>query len=155
MKQLNLILFSIIIPFIGSNDYSWFELVQLEKKGYSITLDSTPIKLCFTYLNKDNVSEIKKNRKTKVINIIRKNKNSTFYSLKDLIARKDYPSEMEYVTVDGKVLDSLEITETKFESEAIKGMRFLTKEMYNGKEFDDLPQVKVAVGKGILMIVTE
>jgi glutamine synthetase type III len=90
-----------------------------------------------------------------VISIIRKSKNSTFYSIKELIAQNKFPAEMKYVTVDGKVLDSLEITETKFEIEAIKDIRFLTKEMYNGKEFDDLPQVKEAVGNGILMIVTQ
>lgn len=137
------------------NEYSWFKLVQLEKKGYSITLDSVALKLSFTYLNKDNVSEIKKDKKRKVITIIRKNKNSTFYSVKDLITQNKFPSEMEYVTVNGRVLDSLEISETKFEKEAIKDIRFLSQEIYSIKEFDDLPQVKAAVGKGILMIVTE
>ncbi len=138
-----------------SNDYSWFELVQLEKKGYSITLDSAPIKLSLTYLNKDNILEIKKDKKRRIINIIRKNKNSTFFSIEDLRAKNNYPLELQYITVDGKVLDSVEISETKFESESITSIRLLTQKDYQGKEFDDLPQVKEAVGNGILIINTE
>ena len=34
-------------------------------------------------------------------------------------------------------------------------MRLLTQKDYEGKEFDDLPQVKQSVGKGILIIQTE
>ena len=137
------------------NDYSWFDLVQLEKKGYSITLDSTPIKLSFTYLNKDNISEIEKDRKRKIINIIRKNKNSTFFSIEDLRAKNNYPMVLQHITVDGKALDSIEISETKFENESVKYIRLLTLKDYEGKEFDDLPQVKKSVGNGILIINTE
>jgi hypothetical protein len=137
------------------NDYSWFDLVLLEKKGYSITLDSTPIKLSCTYLNKDNISEIEKDRKRKIINIIRKNKNSTFFSIEDLRDKNNYPKELQHMTVDGKALDSIEISETKFENESVKYLRLLTLKDYEGKEFDDLPQVKQSVGKGILIINTE
>ena len=102
-----------------TNVFSRFEILQQEEKGYSITLDSAPIKLSLTYLNSNNVSEIKKDKKRKVINIVRKNKNSIFYSIEDLKQQNKYPSEMQYVTVDGKTLDSSEIVETKFESESI------------------------------------
>ena len=62
---------------------------------------------------------------------------------------------MQYVTVDGKVLDSLEISETKFEMESIKCIRLLTQKDYEGIEFDNLPQIKQSIGKGILIIQTE
>ena len=67
MKELNLIFLTLVIPLMTSNDYSWFELVQLEKKGYTVMLDSRSIKLSFTYLNKDNIAEIKKDKKNKSV----------------------------------------------------------------------------------------
>lgn len=137
------------------NNYSRSDLVELEKKNYSITLDSTPIKLNLTYLNQNNISEVTKDKKRKVINIARKNKNSIFYSIEDLKKRNKYPSKMEYITVNGEALDSLEILATKFESESIKYLRLLTQKDYEGKEFDDLPQVKQLIGNGILIINTE
>ena len=155
MKELNLIFLTLVIPFMTSNDYSWFEFVQLEKKGYTVMLDSRPIKLSFTYLNKDNIVEIKKDKKNKVINIIRQNKNSKFFTIEELRTENNYPKELEYITVDGKVLDSLEISETKFENESIKCLSLLTQKDYQGKEFDDIPQIKESVGKGILIIETQ
>jgi len=137
------------------NNYSRSDLVELEKKNYSITLDSTPIKLNLTYLNQNNISEVTKDKKRKVINIARKNKNSIFYSIEDLKKRNKYPSKMEYITVNGEALDSLEILATKFESESIKYLKLLTQKDYEGKEFDDLPQVKQLIGNGILIINTE
>ena len=155
MKELNFIFLTLVIPFMTSNDYSWFEFVKLEKKGYTVMLDSKPIKLSFTYLNKDNIAEIKKDKKNKVINIIRQNKNSKFFTIEELRTENNYQKELEYITVDGKVLDSLEISETKFENESIKYLRLLTLKDYQGKEFDDVPQIKESVGKGILIIETQ
>ena len=155
MKQLNLIFLTLVITFMTSNEYSWFELVQLEKKGYTVMLDSRPIKLSLTYLNKDNIEEIKKDKKSKIINIIRQNKNSKFFTIEELRTENNYQKELEYITVDGKVLDSLEISETKFENESIKYLRLLTLKDYQGKEFDDVPQIKESVGKGILIIETQ
>ena len=138
----------------SANEFSRYDLVELEGKGYSIFLDSVSIKLSLTYLNKNNISEITKDKKRKIININRKNKNS-FFSIDDLKKQKKYPSKMEYITVNGIVLDSMEISKTKFEIESIKYIRFLTQKDYEGKEFDDLPQVKKTLGNGILIINTE
>lgn len=137
------------------NNASRFDLVELEEKKYSIFLDSIPIKLSQTYLNNNNISEIIKDNKKRVINITRKNKASLFYSIEDLKSQNKYHSEMKYITVNGIVLDSLEISRTKFESESIKYIRLLTQKDYEGKDFDDLLQVKQSVGNGILIINTE
>ena len=156
MKQLLLVLLFSPLQMAVSfeSNYSWIELVQQEEKGYTITLDNTPIKLCYTYLNKDNILEIKKDRKRKRINIIRKDKSLAFYSVAELKAKNNYPLELQYITVDGRVLNTREVLETKFESESINYLKLLTQDDYKGKEFDDLPQVKQAVGKGILIIET-
>jgi len=159
MKQLNLILSLILFSFMTAcssvNNPSRIDLIELEKKNYSIILDSIPIQLSQTYLNNDNISKIIKDNKKRIIHIIRKNKASTFYSIEDLKLQNKYPSDMQYITVNGLVLDSLEISKTKFENGSIKYIRFLTQKDYQGKEFDDLPQVKQSVGKGILIINTE
>lgn len=134
--------------------YERVDLVDLERKGYSIHLDSSPVKIGSTYLNETNISEIKIDKKTKYVNIHRKGMDSNFHSVTDLLNQKRYDTTIDMITVDGLVLDSVMIRDFKFEDGAIRNTRLLTQKDYEGTEFDDLPQVKQTVGNGILIIST-
>ena len=134
--------------------YERGELIDLERKGYSIHLDSSPVKIGSTYLNETNISEVKIDRKRKYVNIHRKKMDLNFQSVTDIINEKRYHATIDIVTVDGLVLDSVMIQDFKFENGAVRHTRLLTQTDYEGKEFDDLPQVKQTVGNGILIIST-
>ncbi len=71
-------------------DFSQFELSELQQKGYSITLEAKPIDLSNTYLDVENILTVNKNKSTKEIEIARKDKNTYFISLNDLIIQKKY-----------------------------------------------------------------
>ena len=144
-----------IISCSSTNKFSRYDLIELEKNGKSITLDSVSIKFELTYLNQNNISNIKLDRKTKVINIIRKDKKTEFYSIDDLKTQKKYNSEIDKITINGIVLDSIRITKVRFEKGSIQYIRLLTQKDYSGKEYDDLPQVKETIGNGLLIINTE
>ncbi len=155
-NSLQIVLFFILILMVSCssiNSFSRFDLIKFERKGNLITLDSVPIKYELTYLNQNNISKLTRNNKN--IDIKRKNKNIPFYSINDLKIQNKYNSKIDHITVNGLTLDSLEISNVKFESGTIQYIRLLTQQDYSGKEFDDLPQVKKAVGNGILIINTQ
>lgn len=155
-KSLQIVLFFIVIIMVSCssiNSFSRFDLIEFERKGNIITLDSVPINYESTYLNQNNISKL--TRYNKNIDIKRKNKNLPFYSINDLKIQNKYNSKIDHITVNGSTLDSIEISNVKFESGTIQYIRLLTQLDYSGKEFDDLPQVKKAVGNGILIINTQ
>jgi hypothetical protein len=158
MRKLSTIALTIGLIFIMScssiNVVERVELFELEKKGYSIHLDSNPIELRMTYLNETNISEIKIDKKRKYVNINRKNKGSTFLSIADLLNQKKENTTIDLISVDGLVLDSVMIQRTRFEDGAVLNMRLLTQKDYEGKEFDDLPKIKRTIGNGLLIIST-
>ncbi len=137
------------------NNFERSNLVGLEKKGYSIHLDSVPVQLGFTYLNLGNISNIEIDKKGRHVDINRKNRNLHLYSIANLKARVNYPEEIDIVSLNGVVLDSLSIQNLKFEEGCVQYMRLITQKDYEGREFDDLPQVKQTVGNGILIINTQ
>lgn len=135
-------------------DFSQFELSQLQQKGYSITLDTKPIDLSYTYLNVENIQSVSQNKSTKKIEIIRKDKSTTFISLSELIIEKNYNSKIDYFVINSLQINHSEISKIKLENGSIKYLRLLTQKDYQGKEFDDLPQVKESIGNGMLIINT-
>ncbi len=139
----------------STNKFSRYNLIEFEKNGKSITLDSVDIKFEQTYLNQNNISNIKLDRKTKIININRKDKKTEFYSIDDLKTQNKYNSKIDKITINGIVFDSIEISKVRFEKGSIQYIRLLTQNDYSGKEYDDLPQVKKSIGNGILIIKTE
>jgi hypothetical protein len=132
-----------------------FELIELEKRGYAIHLDSSPIKLRLTYLNEINISEVEINKKRKYVNIEREKTELEFYSLHDLLNRNQYDAVIDMITVDGLILDSAMIQEAKFEDGAVQYMRLLTQKDYEGKEWDNLPDIRRTIGNGLLIISTQ
>ena len=137
------------------NNVERSELIELEKKGYSILLDSVPVQLSLTYLNMTNISHIKIEKKGRNVHIARRNRNLDFYSIANLKTREHYPEKIDMVSVNGLVIDSTLIQNLKFEDGCVQYMRLLTQKDYEGREFDDLPQVKETVGNGILIINTQ
>ena len=135
-------------------DFSQFELSELEKNGYSISLDSGPIDLSNTYLNNENILGVNQNKSAKTIEIIRKDKDISFISLNDLLNQKKYNDKIDHLVINNLQIDSSEISKIKFENGSIKYIRLLTQKDYQGKEFDDLPQVKKSIGTGMLIINT-
>lgn len=152
----------IIIVFIGmfmscstnKIDFSQFELSELQQKGYSITLDTKPIDLSNTYLDIKNILSVNQNKSIKVIEIVRKNKNNSFISLDDLLIQKNLSPKIDYLVINNIQINDSEISKVKFENGSIKYFRLLTHKDYQGKEFDDLPQVKERIGNGMLIINT-
>lgn len=130
------------------------ELLDLEKKGYSIHLDASPVNIGLTYLNETNISEVEVSKVNKYVNIHRRNRDLEFRSVADLLHQKQYNMTIGMITVDGIVLDSVMIRDAKFEDGAVRYLRLLTEGDYEGREFDDLPQVKRTIGTGILLIGT-
>jgi hypothetical protein len=135
--------------------FTQFELVEKEKKGYSILLDSTPIQLANTYLNNNNIQNIKHSKYKKRIEITRKDKNKLFHSIDFIKTKNKYNSKIDWIVVNNMSLDSLEITRVRFEDGAIKDLRLLTQKDYSGPEFDSLASLKKTIGNGMLIIKTE
>lgn len=132
-----------------------FELIRRERMGYSISVDSIPVKLSMTYLNNANISDVRIDKKRKKVNVHRKNVNALFYSISDIRNQSDYKGTIDLISVDGLVLDSAMVQKARFEDGSVRYIRLLTQKDYDRKEFDDLPLVKQSVGNGILIIKTQ
>lgn len=155
-KSLKIALYFIFIVIASCSSIkkkSRYDLIEYEKKGNAISLDSVPIKLKLTFLNQSNISTITRNRNK--IDIERKDKSIPFYSIVDLKKQYHYNSKIDNIVVNGTSLDSLEIVKAKFEIGSIQFIRLLTQKDYSGKDFDDLPQVKRVIGNGMLIINTQ
>lgn len=131
-----------------------FEISELEQNGFSIYLDNNLIDLTNTYLNSDNILNVYKNKSSKKVEIIRKDKNTIFISLNDLLNQKKYNTTIDRIVINNIQIDSSKISKVKFELGAIKEIRLLTQNDYQGKEYDDLQQVKDIIGNGMLVINT-
>ncbi|UGS21916.1 hypothetical protein [Flavobacterium cyclinae] len=129
-----------------------FEISELEQNGFSIYLDNNLIDLTNTYLNSDNILNVYKNKSSKKVEIIRKDKNTIFISLNDLLNQKKYNTTIDRIVINNIQIDSSKISKVKFELGAIKEIRLLTQNDYQGKEYDDLQQVKDIIGNGMLVI---
>ncbi|MCD8518625.1 MAG: hypothetical protein LRY32_03000, partial [Flavobacterium sp.] len=88
------------------------------------------------------------------VEIIRKDKNTIFISLNDLLNQKKYNTTIDRIVINNIQIDSSKISKVKFELGAIKEIRLLTQNDYQGKEYDDLQQVKDIIGNGMLVINT-
>lgn len=155
MKKIIILLIGIFMSCSTNKiDFSQFELSELQQKGYSITLEAKPIDLSNTYLDVENILTVNKNKSTKEIEIARKDKNTYFISLNDLIIQKKYNFQIDYFVINNLKINYSEISKIKFENGSVKYFRLITQKDYQGKEFDDLPQVKETIGNGILIINT-
>jgi hypothetical protein len=74
--------------------------------------------------------------------------------LNDLLIQKNLSSKFDYLVINNLQISYSEISKVKFENGSIKYFRLLTQKDYQGKEFDDLPQVKESIGNGMLIINT-
>jgi len=135
-------------------DFSQFELSELQHQGYLISLDTKPIDLSNTYLDIENILTVKQNKSTKEIEIVRKDKSTHFVSLDELLRQKNYNSQIDYFVINNLLINYSEVSKVKFENGSIKYFRLLTQKDYQGKEYDNLPQVKERIGKGILIVNT-
>lgn len=107
-----------------------------------------------TYLNNENILSVNQNNSAKTIEIIQKDKDISFISLNDLLNQKKYNDKIDHLVINNLQIDSSEISKIKFENGSLKYIRLLTQKDYQGKEFDDLPQVKKSIGSGMLIINT-
>jgi|GEM_PF-2371528 len=139
---------------VNKIDFSQFEISEFERNGYSIYLDNNLINLTNTYLNNDNILRVNQNKSSKKVEIIRKDKNTIFIPINDLLNQKKYNTKIDRIIINNIQIDSSEISRVKFEVGSIKEIRLLTQKDYHGKEYDDLPQVKEIIGNGMLVINT-
>ena len=75
--------FLIILVSCGIRNYDYYKFSKLEKKGFKLKIDSKDYSLSNTILDKNNISEIKVDRKNKLVNI-KTNQNPNFISLKTI-----------------------------------------------------------------------
>lgn len=139
---------------INKINFSQFEISELEQNDYSIYLDNNLINLSTTFLNCDNILKVIQYKSSKKVEIFRKDKNTTFISLNDLLNQKKYNTKIGRIIINNIQIDSTEVSKVKFELGAIKDIRLLTQKDYQGKEYDDLLQVKEVIGNGMLVINT-
>lgn len=155
MKKLTFLLIGIVISCSTKKiAFAQYELSELQQKGYSITLDNKLIDISNTYLNVDNIISVTQSKSTKEIKITRKDKSSDFKLLSYLLSQKYYDAKIDHIVINNLMIDNSEVSKVKFESGSIKYIRLLTQKDYQGKEYDDLPQVKERIGNGMLIINT-
>ena len=75
--------FLLILVSCGIRNYDYYKFSKLEKKGFKLKIDSKDYSLSNTILDKNNISEIKVDRKNKLVNI-KTNQNPNFISLKTI-----------------------------------------------------------------------
>ena len=61
--------FLIILVSCGIRNYDYYKFSKLEKKGFKLKIDSKDYSLSNTILDKENISEIKIDKKNKLVNI--------------------------------------------------------------------------------------
>ena len=155
MKKITFLLIGLFLSCSTNKiDFSQFELSLLEQKGYSIYLDTNLIDLSNTYLNYENILKVNQNKSTKKIEILRKDKSTIFVSFYELLNQKKYNTTIDRIIINNIQIDSTEISKVKFEIGSVKYIRLLTQKDYQGKEYDDLPQIKDKIGNGMLIINT-
>ena len=71
-----------------------------------------------------------------------------------MLSQKYYDAKIDHIVINNLMIDNSEVSKVKFESGSIKYIRLLTQKDYQGKEYDDLPQVKERIGNGMLIINT-
>ena len=117
-------------------------------------MDTNLIDLSNTYLNYENILKVNQNKSTKKIEILRKDKSTIFVSFYELLNQKKYNTTIDRIIINNIQIDSTEISKVKFEIGSVKYIRLLTQKDYQGKEYDDLPQIKDKIGNGMLIINT-
>lgn len=75
--------FLLILVSCGIRNYDYYKFSKLEEKGFKLKIDSKDYSLSNTILDKNNISEIKVDRKNKLVNI-KTNQNPNFISLKTI-----------------------------------------------------------------------
>ena len=68
LKTLSII-FLIILVSCGIRNYDYYKFSKLEKRGFKLKIDSKDYSLSNTILDKENISEIKIDKKNKLVNI--------------------------------------------------------------------------------------
>ena len=63
------IFFLIILVSCGIRNYDYYKFSKLEKRGFKLKIDSKDYSLSNTILDKENISEIKIDKKNKLVNI--------------------------------------------------------------------------------------
>ena len=61
--------FLIILVSCGIRNYDYYKFSKLEKRGFKLKIDSKDYSLSNTILDKENISEIKIDKKNKLVNI--------------------------------------------------------------------------------------
>jgi len=158
MKKIYFVLIGLMVLVISCSinkiNFSQFELSELNNNGYKVFLDSQEIDLVHTYLDEKNILKVSIDRKSKIIQIIRKNDSNGFIFFNDLLIQKKYKSNLDRIVINNLSIDFLDIPKIKFELGSVKFIRQLTQRDYQSKDFDDLPQVKNTIGNGMLIINT-
>ena len=126
------------------------KLFDLEKKGYTISLNSAQINLDEVYLDKNNYT-ISKNSKNKTIDLKQKNKLSSFGYLSEIktgqIGRIDNLnlSKYELIIIDGTPINPDHYNKVKLETSSIETLNIVN---------DSITQTMCKVNGDILVIKT-
>jgi len=134
-----------------NRNYTRLSIIEKVRNGYSVRLNSKPIDFEFTYLDRENISEIRHLNSKKTIEIRTKNQ-PEFFSMKDVFYTYNVKTQPDIVTIDGISIDNLNLAKLKFEKKSISDFRLLTQKDYAGKEFDGMDSLKQTIGNGLVVI---
>jgi len=107
------------------------DLLKASENGYTINLNSKPINIKEIYLDRNNISNISKNRKLKIIDLTQKNVKSAFPYLSQITTIKGtektniIPGEINVVVIDGEPIESENFNKVQIEVSSIKTINFV------------------------------
>ena len=122
LKTLSIILLLSLVS-CGIRNYDYFKFSKLEKKGFKLKIDSKDYSLSNTILDKNNISEIKIDKKNKLVNI-KTIQNPDFIDLKT-ISNSFNDKDLNVAVMFGLPFMKKDFDKVLIEKSAIDSLNFI------------------------------
>ena len=122
LKTLSIILLLILVS-CGIRNYDYYKFSKLEKKGFKLKIDSKDYSLSNTILDKENISEIKIDKKNKLVNI-KTFQNPDFIDLKT-ISNSFNDKDLNVAVMFGLPFMKKDFDKVLIEKSAIDSLNFI------------------------------
>ena len=117
------IFFLIILVSCGIRNYDYYKFSKLEKKGFKLKIDSKDYSLSNTILDKENISEIKIDKKNKLVTI-KTIQNPDFIDLKT-ISNSFNDKDLNVAVMFGLPFMKTDFDKVLIEKSAIDSLNFI------------------------------
>ena len=115
--------FLIILVSCGIRNYDYYKFSKLEKRGFKLKIDSKDYSLSNTILDKENISEIKIDKKNKLVNI-KTIQNPYFIDLKTISDSINY-KDLNVAVMFGLPFMKEDFDKVLIEKSAIDSLNFI------------------------------